>query len=191
VRARAAPSDHWALLATAAVLARVDDAELRGLYLDHASLIAENMLAEQIRAPDDPSLDGAFHAEGTLCPVSIRLEGLSAALRFLPAGPDDPDYTPERADLRTRIRAAVVPSVNLLLRYQAKEGPLAGGIPRATRPLPRIPLDNLERLPAALREARLDKDGYARRFNARMNEVRVDYVQHALAAFIAVEGEFQ
>jgi hypothetical protein len=59
------------------------------------------------------------------------------------------------ADLDERMRIAIAAGVELLLRVQVKEGPFAGAVPRAVRG-PR----------------------------GRATEVRIDYVQHAMSAWL-------
>ena len=97
--------------------------------------------------------DGAFTEDGRTTPAATRLEGLLAALTFLP--PDDA--------LGLRIESAVHRGIAFLLRAQVKRGEFAGAIPRA-----------IDQLPST--------DPSAVKFNRRASEVRIDYVQHALSA---------
>ncbi len=69
--------------------------------------------------------------------------------------------------LRARVRRAAKLGAAFLRRAQIVHGPHAGAIPRATIRLPENP-----------------------RHNARAAEVRIDYVQHALSAFIAWHRTF-
>ena len=149
------PADHWALLATQKLFELSEAKTLpvsRTLLVEHARRICERMLGEQILAAGSRH-DGAFTEDGRTTPASTRLEGLLAALSFLP---------PEGA-LSARIESAAHRGIAFLLRAQVKEGEFAGAIPRA-----------IDQLPS-------DEPG-ASEFNRRATEVRIDYVQHALSA---------
>ena len=74
----------------------------------------------------------------------------------------------EWAELRARIEQAVEESVLFLVRCQETEGEYAGAIPRGVRRMPNTP-------------------AYAD-FNARLTELRIDYVQHALSAMIQYDS---
>jgi hypothetical protein len=67
-------------------------------------------------------------------------------------------------DLTTRMRAAIEAGVGFLMRAQVTDGPHAGAVPRAIR--------------------RLDSEPPDSKFNRRATEVRIDYVQHALSAWM-------
>jgi hypothetical protein len=161
--ARDIPDDHWALIATADLLPHYDRAASpasRDELIQHASDICRAMLAEQVTTGDDPRLVGGFTADGRTTPTATRLEGLLAALEFLPR---------EDAELRKRIEVAVKLGVEFLLRAQIKTGPFAGGIPGV------VPGRTSVVVKAAARES----------------EVRIDYVQHALCAWLRYENMFQ
>jgi hypothetical protein len=150
------PPDHWALIATARFLpycrqeaCPVSRAEL----IDHAARVADRFLRDQVRNPADARLDGAFDAAGRTTPTAIRLEGLLAALEFLPD-----DATGRRA----KIKAAVERGVAFLLRAQIKSGPYAGGMPGAV----------------------------LSRSDPRASDIRIDYVQHALSAWLRYQEMF-
>jgi hypothetical protein len=118
------PADHWALIATAALLSSCPQADCpvpRGELIAHATRVCDRMLRDQISAPG-ARLDGGFEAGGRTTPSATRLEGLLAALEFLPD-----DGTGRRA----RVRAAVDRGINFLLRAQITDGPYAGGMPGA------------------------------------------------------------
>lgn len=210
------PPDHWALIATEALLARYDrlprapvrnpDRPSRGnrmpvnraMLRRHAAQIVENILAEQFLAPGRPTLHGAFRDDGTLTPVTTRLEGLLAALTALrpeeaPREGRDPDEseaaeeTERYVRLAEQIREAMDPALSFVLRHQARAGGLRGGIPRAAAlmPWPTPPR------PPATHNAMADfnrQTRQIRRFNRRVWEVRIDYVQHALSALIGYEA---
>jgi hypothetical protein len=107
---------------------------------------------------------GAFSAGGRICDTACQLEGLLEALRFLP-----------EADRRrrARIRDAVNEGLAFLLRAQLRAGRHAGAVPRA-----------IARLPETHPSNRGD-------FNIRATEVRIDYVQHALSAFLRARAYYE
>lgn len=152
------PADHWALLATAKLLAldegRIAEAERARLFA-HAAQICRVILDQQLADRTYGDLHGGFATDGRVTPTATRLEGLLAARSFLPSN----------SLLAGEIDAAVLRGIAFLLRAQITEGYLAGGFPRAIAPLPE-----------AARKAAS--------FNRRATEVRIDYVQHALSALI-------
>lgn len=159
--AGAAPADHWALLATARLFAIAERERLdipRQHLIDHALQICHTMLDGATRPPAIPSAVGSLVSSGwgEVTPTSTVLEGLLAALTFLPSGhPIVPHAT-----------AAVHRGVAFVLRAQLPDGEHAGGIPMA-----------IERLPD-------DGRSETARFNANATEIRIDYVQHALSAML-------
>jgi len=123
--ARKVPPDHWALIATAKFLPYYDRSACpasRDELIEHAAHICYDILREQITNAPDARLDGAFDPAGRTTPAATRLEGLLAALEFLPVN---------ATDFRARIEAAVDHGVAFLLRTQITTGPYAGGIPGA------------------------------------------------------------
>ncbi len=152
------PADHWALLATEKILAIASHNELpvsKKLLINHAIQICESMVQDQIRRPERTEYDGGFSKDGRTTPSATRLEGLQAALNFLP--PDD--------EIRKRIDDAVSRGISFLLRAQITEGKFIGAFPRAA--------------------GKIDQDlPNADTFNRRRTEVRIDYVHHALSAMI-------
>jgi len=155
------PADHWALLATAKLLALSPDRlppEIRRQLVDHTAQICESILADQVIDPDRPLHDGGFTEEGRTTPTAARLEGLLAAQKFLP--PEHP--------MRPRIREAIRRGITFLVRAQVKEGRFAGAFTRAVSTID----------PGAEN---------AESFNRRATEIRIDYTQHALSALL----EFQ
>jgi hypothetical protein len=158
-RAGSAPADHWALLATDRLLQAADERGIkvpRDQLVGHALQVCDAMLEEARRPQPIPQMQGSLAPMGAVTPTATRLEGLQAALRFLP--PQHP--------IVPHIRAAVEQGLDFLLRAQVAEGPYAGGMPQAI--------------------ARLPDDGTAatRRFNAQATEIRIDYVQHSLSAMV-------
>jgi len=158
-------ADHWALIATAKLLARYDDSRMsvpRDLIINHAVQICESILAGQARLTVDATQSGGFVLDGRTCPTATRLEGLLAALSFLPS---------EQGDLKRRIDSAVAAGIAFLLRAQVREGKFTGAMPRAICRLP----ENHPR--------------YSRAFNRRATEIRIDYVQHAVCAMLDFETQ--
>jgi len=159
------PSDHWALLATEVLLQRYGELASPPApeeeIVDHAVRICERMLHEQASGDEPPDVCGSFLEDARTCPAAIRLEGLLAARRFLPD---------RHARLKHAIGEGCQAGIAFLLRSQIVTGELAGGFPRAARPKPDTPEN--------------------RKFNRRVGEVRIDYVQHALSAMMAYEEMF-
>jgi hypothetical protein len=152
------PNDHWALLATEQVLAIAETTPLpvpTDLLVNHAIQICEAVVSKQVKSFDRPILLGCFVKDGRTTPSATSLEGLLAALNFLPQ--DTP--------LWHRIASSVRRGMQFLLRAQITEPPFIGAIPGAISPLP-------------------DNATNAAKFNSTVTEVRVDYVQHALSAFV-------
>jgi hypothetical protein len=138
------PADHWALIATAKLLPYCDDAICRASrvqLIHHAAQICNSILEQQLRNGDGKGTDGAFDPTGRTAPAATRLEGLLAALEFLPPG-----------ELRQRVEEGTQRGIAFLLRTQFTSGPYAGGIPGSL-----------------LADSR----------------IRIDFVQHALCAWIA------
>jgi len=162
------PADHWALLATARLLACLEDRDEpgidRSLLVQHAAVICEQILGEQIHFSETPLFVGGFAADGRTTPTSTRLEGLLAALDALPE--------PEYAVLRRRIEYAAHRAMRFVDNAQVRTGPHAGAMPRAILALPG------------------DGSREARAFNRRATEVRIDYVQHAVCAMMQYLDRF-
>ena len=104
----------------------------------------------------EPAEFGAFRAGGQTCPTATRVEGMLAALEVIP---------PEQHPLRDLIILACRRATEFLVRAQIRDGELLGGMPRGTFILPEISQEFVVS-------------------NARIDEVRIDYVQHALSAMI-------
>ena len=154
------PADHWALLATAELMSLTDaslsDAQRQRL-IEHGAQVSRSMLSERRPSDRSPYTFGSFNVDGRTTPTATRVEGLLAALTFLP---------PELDPLRLEIEQACDEAVRFLLASQCREGPFAGAMPHGIgrlRPL---------------------WGNSTRSFNRHASEVRVDYVQHALSAWI-------
>jgi hypothetical protein len=161
------PADHWALLATERLLPLHDRCVAtvpREAILGHAVQVSRSMLREQacVAALDCARLDGCFSADGRTTPTATRLEGLLAALTYLPD---------QQEPLRALMASSVHRGVRFLLRAQVREGEFAGGFPRS-----------IARLPA-------DAPGTGAH-DPRATEIRIDYVQHALSALIRYAAMF-
>lgn len=149
------PADQWALIATAELLPYSD--EIRSTIspeelVRHAIQICASILREQVISSTAAGLDGAFDPMGRTTPAATRLEGLLAALEFLPE---------ESSNIRIQIAAATKRGINFLIRTQIISGTYAGGIPGA-----------------ATEGAR------------GASAIRIDYVQHALCAWLRYERLF-
>jgi hypothetical protein len=83
------------------------------------------------------------------------LEGLLAALSFLP-----PNH-----EIRKRINFSLHRGISFLLRAQIKEGEFIGAMPRAVG-------------------RKCGNSSDVEKFNRRVSEVRIDYIQHAMSAMI-------
>jgi hypothetical protein len=155
-RVQEMPPDHWAVIATARFLPHCrqgDCAVSRAELIEHAGRICDRFLRDQVGNPTDARLAGGFDAAGRTTPSAIRLEGLLAALEFLP---DD------ASGRRARIEAAVERGIAFLLRAQITSGPYAGGMPAAVSGVGSIVV----------------------RADPRTSDIRIDYVQHALSAWL-------
>ena len=120
------PADHWVLIATAKLLPYCDQSSCPGSsreeLVHHAIQICNSILREQFRGSATVGIAGAFDPVGSTAPAATRLEGLLAALEFLP-----------KDELRTRMEAATGRGVAFLLRMQISSGPYSGGVPEAFR----------------------------------------------------------
>jgi hypothetical protein len=154
-----APADHWALLATARLLqaAEKDGIKVpRDVLVNHALQIVNTMLDEARHPQPIAAMEGSLAPRGAVTATATRLEGLQAALTFLPA--DHP--------IIPHMHAAIDRGIDFLIRAQVKEGPYAGGLPQA---ISRLPDDGSEAV---------------RAFNRQATEIRIDYVQHSLSALL-------
>lgn len=155
------PPDHWALIATSALLELpietlrraapqgVPANELERVLLDHAVMVVKVMLADQqqVFKAAPACAAGGFVPDARTTPAATRLEGLQAIRKWL----RDPA-------LRDEVDRAIQSGIDFVRAAQLHEGPARGGFPRVS---PRC--------------------GSA---SARAAEVRIDYVQHALSAML-------
>ena len=103
---------------------------------------------EQFRGGSASGLDGAFDPGGRTTPAATRLEGLLAALEFLP-----------NADVRHKVEEATARGIAFLLRAQITDGSFAGAIT------------------GSVRTSAFDSAA-----------IRIDFVQHALCAWLRYRG---
>jgi hypothetical protein len=116
------PPDHWALIAMAKLLPYCDKTSCpvsREELLQYANRVCNSIVHDQLRNPIAP-MDGAFDATGRTAPVATRMEGVLAAVEFLP-----------KNEFRATLVSAAGRGIAFLLRAQIKTGPYAGGIPAA------------------------------------------------------------
>jgi hypothetical protein len=170
------PNDHWLMIATDRLLPRYGDLTSPPLpreeVLEHAVALGRVMMDEQAKVlekRDDPELSGAFGVDGRTTPAATRLEGL-LALEHAIAG------DASRAAFRSELRLVIGLGVAFLRRAQVREGIARGGVPMALRVVPETDVGDGGRDDD---EARHDKPE-----GRREQEVRIDYVQHALSAMM-------
>ena len=152
-------ADHWALLATERVLTHqqvLGQKPSKDLLIAHGAQITDSILVRRYSYPPDTVFHGALGGQARTTPTATRLEGLLAAYEFLP---------PQYGELRTIVEEVASDSVAFLVRSQVKKGEYVGAIPRAIKPMGGEGED-------------------VEKFNRRVGEVRIDYVQHALSAML-------
>ena len=150
---RPVPPDHWTLIATARFLPyydRVPVSASRAELIANAIRSSQSFLREQITNSLDERLNGGFDPGGGTTPTATRLEGLLAALEFLPE---------DQKELRTQIESAAEKGVAFLARAEITSGSFIGGLPQTA-------------LGSEMEKTRDSAD------------VRIDYVQHALSAWV-------
>lgn len=126
----------------------------RKVFKRHARQVVEFILSQQIRQ-EGLITRGGFAPDGRTAPTATRLEGLLAAEILFR---DEPEF-------HSRIRTAISWGIHYLLRAQVKSERYKGAMPRS---------------PTRVQSSHPD----AIKFNARATEVRIDYVHHALSAFV-------
>jgi hypothetical protein len=163
------PADHWALLATEKLFSLTTEEQRSGssnLLTNHARQICQQILRHlpEQQVIEDWGLmrdvSTSLNASGRTTPTATRLEGLLAAWSFLP-----------ESAMGELMEAAIRAGMVFLQRSQIREGPFAGGIPRAIAPLSSTHHSD-------------DARKSIQKFNRRATEVRIDYVQHTLSATI-------
>jgi hypothetical protein len=119
------PVDHWALISTAALMPyieRVRSVISREELLQHTIPICNSIVHEQFRSRAAIGMDGAFDTSGRPAVAATCLEGLLAAMEFLPRG-----------ELHDRVEASTERGISFLLRAQVASGTYEGGMPGAVR----------------------------------------------------------
>lgn len=111
------PADHWALLASAELLRQGEPAQ--DWLLEHAGQVVDAILSEQQLDLVAAEVRGGFAPDGRITPTATRLEGLLAALEFLPAG-----------HRRATVKQAVSTGMAFLLANRIITGEFAGAVPR-------------------------------------------------------------
>lgn len=168
------PADHWALIATARlfhVCGNDLDASLKSSLIRQAKQIVTTILSQQILNDPSDYIYGGFangnrNSARNAIYASIRLEGLLAAMEFLPR---------DSSDLRGRTEMAIKRGIAFLLRSQIQSGTYSGGFPR---------LVTQEKSPSG------SGDNKAATNTSNANQIRIDYVQHALGALIRYQEQF-
>ena len=123
--------------------------------IQHAIQICEEILKHRISFERESEIHGSLTNDYRTTPTATRLEGLLAALTFLPE---------EEKELIDQIKTAVQEGIIFLLHAQIKDGEYAGGI---TREILRSPKS---------------QNSFDENNRGRKTEIRIDYVQHALSA---------
>lgn len=168
------PADHWLMIAIDrfvphhAALAKAPVS--REEMVDHAIVLGRLMMSEQadvLATLDDPNVAGAFDADGRTTPAATRLEGLLALEHAIASDP-------ARAAFRTELRGAIGRGLAFLRRSQVQDGVARGGIPWVQRGAS-FTATAVDASDVA------DDDGSAARAE---QEIRIDYVQHALSAML-------
>jgi hypothetical protein len=154
--------DHWALIATQHLLPILDKSSNEyWLVYDHGVRVVRSILDDASKQLYRASEKGYVPKSNPTCPISARLEGLIASLSFVR---DSEMFVSEFEDtainLKVRIRSYIRTNIQFLLESQEKDNShnMRGAVPYS------FPLND-----------------------HRSMEVRVDYVQHAMSAMIALE----
>jgi hypothetical protein len=158
-------ADHWALIASSALFAKDENIKASKKNIRaHGIQLSKSILLENPQNISSSPYFGSLSSDGRVTPTATRMEGLLAALQFIPH---------ERESLIYSIVLTINKGVGFLMNSQIREGELKGGIPRQ-----RIVTDSL----AMSYGVKPDLN--------RMGEVRIDYVQHALCAMIQYDELF-
>lgn len=154
------PADWWSLVATARLLPVYHECEprvSRDAVIQHARKVCEHILAMQVRNVAVPAFDGSFGRGGQTEPTATCLQGLLAARTFME------EDVPE---LAARLEPAIKDGVDFLVRACMRDEAQIAAMPRALRP------------------TRYAASGEAMPPRGRGREIRIDYVQHGLAAML-------
>ncbi len=157
-QAKSVPADHWALIATQKLLESGNKLLKKSevaLLENHAKQVLESIMNTQNFSKKNMYTYGAFNNSDMTSPTATRMEGIIAGYKIF----KDKDKL-----LKNRIIKSIAAGMYFLLNAQNKEGLLKGGTPRALTPLANTPKN--------------------KRYNERVGEIRIDYVQHAMSAMI-------
>ena len=154
------PMDHWMLLATSRIWPVYDKTSQpvsRQHLVRYSVDLCERLMVPSSRRLDDERLKGCITGNGLTCPTASRVEGLVAALDYLPE---------DRVAFRARVRRVAEDALVFLMNSQVAEGKYRGGIPYAMFRLP-------------------DDHPWQRRdYNKMQGEIRIDYVHHAISGMM-------
>ena len=149
--------DHWALMATEKILGLPDKSAIpvsEEILFQHAIQVCKSILTRLAT--------GNLFQVGKTTPIATSIEGILAASGFLP-----PDH-----ELRRPVNLLSEKGLQFLLSAQVSDGIFAGAIPRAVSMLPEK------------KDTEGNIDPEVKKFNARVQEIRIDYVQHAMSAMM-------
>jgi len=152
--------DQWVLQAGRRWVPLVKDSPFnksRQQIMSHLTRTCQDMLADQRALEKDPRIAGCFARAGITCSTGTCLEGLLNAWSCLPE---------EERLLKQQILEGADAGVDFLLKSQIRHGPYAGAWTFIT---PLLSPD----------DARLSPQ-----FRSQAEEIRIDYVQHPLCAFV-------
>lgn len=163
------PADHWALIATDKLIRFGNPSkEVKERLTSHAQRVVELMISQQIDNKAKKKLLGGFSTKGNTTPTATRVEGLVAIL---------PHITDSR--LLERTKRSINLAVGFIHRTQIKKEAYNGAWSRS------IYKYKLTKVKELFKRSKKYKEW--KKHNARINEIRIDYVQHALSALIEFE----
>lgn len=161
------PADHWLLIAMDRLYPAFGDLKspplTRDAMVDHALEIA-NVIVDGQDHVNRPAIAGCYTRDGRTTPTSTRLEGLLAVEHLLGA-------EPSHAQDRDRFRVSIGKGIAFLRRTQVTTGPNRGALPAAA------PIPGEDGGVAS-------EDGDENEPGDHRQEVRIDYVQHAMSAMM-------
>ncbi len=153
-------ADHWSLLASERLLQnlekRANPEEVNNI-ITHAMTVCRSIINARATFPKGSDYYGCLTPDGRTTPTSTRMEGLLSAITFIPLN----DTVAIEFILNT-----VNDGMEFLLNAQVREGPHAGALTQGFIPAAEI------------------SSGIFSNHDNRIQEIRIDYVQHALSAWI-------
>ncbi len=161
------PKDHWLMIASAKLLPHWDTLESPPVpaeeFRQHVLALGRSFVDQQHAVARETGGElGPTMKDERSTPTATTLEGLAAIHGLLLQ--DDPEERAFRAELERSIRGGA----RSVMESQLRGGPLRGGVMRAPYQQP-------------------GDDERVKEFNARQSEIRIDYVQHALSAFLGAK----